>query len=184
MIANDRESIGDEMGIYSVDDEDQLSAEDTLMGDGDPLDRGYAPADRLQGAVAFGITAEEQRREETIDQRVRQEVPDPYSAYGAPDNESGMDEVDDGMVGGDDPDAIRADLDHYGGDDRRVGRLVAADEGRYEDREARMVAREGRATSWDSPEESAMHFVDDDTDETLTEVEWEPSDVPATDEDE
>ena len=57
MIANDRESIGDEMGIYSVDDEDQLSAEDTLMGDGDPLDRGYAPADRLQGAVAFGITA-------------------------------------------------------------------------------------------------------------------------------
>ena len=47
-------------GDYSVDDEDQLSAEDTLDGDGDPLDRGYRVAERLQGSTAHGVTAGEQ----------------------------------------------------------------------------------------------------------------------------
>ncbi|GAA5158073.1 hypothetical protein [Ornithinimicrobium tianjinense] len=120
----DREQMGDDLGVWSVDAEDQLQPEDTLDGDGDVLDRGIVAADRPLGSLAYGVTAEEQSREETIDQRIRQEVPDPYSAYGAPDNESGLDE-DDGMVGGDDPDAIRAELDHYGGDGVRVGRIIA-----------------------------------------------------------
>ena len=38
-----------------------------------------------------GVTAEEQSRDETIDQRIEQELPDPGTAYGAPDNESGLD---------------------------------------------------------------------------------------------
>lgn len=181
MTIGDRESIGDDLGVYSVDEENQLTSEDTLDGDGDPLDRGYSVADRLQGSTAHGVTAWEQANDETIDQRIRQEVPDPYSAYGAPHNESGLDE-DDGMVNGDDADAIRAQLtDDASG---RVGRIVAPDEGIGEDREARMVAREGRATSWDSPEESAMHYVDGDDQDGLTEVEWQPSDEPVRDEDE
>jgi len=45
MITGDRESMGDDLGVYSVDAEDQLSAEDTLDNDGDPLDRGYTAAD-------------------------------------------------------------------------------------------------------------------------------------------
>jgi hypothetical protein len=179
MITGDRESIGDDLGVYSVDDENQLSSEDTLDGDGDPLDRGYTAADRLQGSTAYGVTAWEQANDETIDQRVRQETPDPYSVYDS--TGEGPDDEDDGMVNGDDPDAIRAQLsdDHHG----RVGRIVAPDEGLGEDREARLIAREGRATSWDSPEESAMHYVDGDEDE-LTEVEWDPSDEPLQDEDE
>lgn len=179
----DRELIGDDLGVWSVDAEDQLQPGDTLDGDGDPLDRGYVAPDRAHGSFAYGVTAEEQRGEESIDQRIRQENPDPYSAYGAPDNESGLDDADDGMVGGDDPDAIRAELDNYGGDSGRVGRIVAPDEGLGPDLEARMIAREGRATSWDSPEESAMHYVDVDDDAELSEQEWLPSDQPVTDED-
>lgn len=179
----DRESIGDEYGVWSVDDEDQLQPEDTLDGQGDVMDRGFVAPDRLHGSLAHGVTREEMSREETIEQRIRQEEPDPYSAYGAPENESGMDE-DDGMIGGDDPDAIRAELDNYGGGgSTRVGRLIAPDEGLAPDTEARMLAREGRATSWDSPEESAMHYVDGDDEGELTEAEWEPSDRRA-DEDE
>ncbi|MDO5739371.1 MAG: DUF5709 domain-containing protein [Ornithinimicrobium sp.] len=166
MSPTDRESIGDEYGVWSIDDEDQLQPEDTLDGEGDVLDRGFVPPDRLRGSVAHGITAEEQWREETIEQRIRQEEPDPDSAYGAPDNESGMDGGDD-MIGGDDADAIRPELDYYGGESTRVGRLIAPDEGVRPDDESRMLAREGKATSWDSPEESAMHYLDEEEDNRL-----------------
>lgn len=166
MITGDRESIGDELGVYSVDDEDQLSSEDTLDGDGDPLDRGYTAPDRLQGSTAYGVTAWEQANDETIDQRLRQETPDPFSAYASDADWTDGDEDDEPEGSG------------------RVGRIVAPDEGLGEDREAAMVAREGRATSWDSPEESAMHYVDGDEDDVLTEVEWDPSDEPLRDEDE
>lgn len=173
----DRETMGDDLGVWSVDAEDQLQPEDTLDGEGDVLDRGFRVGESYRGVTAHGVTAEEQSHEETIDQRIRQEEPDPYSAYGAPENESGLE--DDGLIGGDDPDAIRPELDYYGGVSHRVGRIIAPDEGRFPDREARLVAREGRATSWDSPEESAMHFVDGDDDgldDDLPEVEWEPAD--------
>ncbi|WP_194092410.1 DUF5709 domain-containing protein [Ornithinimicrobium flavum] len=177
----DRETIGDDLGVWSVDAEDQLQPEDTLDGEGDVLDRGFRVGDGYRGVTAFGVTAEEQSHEETIDQRIRQEEPDPWSAYGAPDNESGLE--DDGLIGGDDPDAIRPELDYYGGPNHRVGRIIAPDEGRFPDRESRMVAREGRATSWDSPEESAMHFVDGDEGlDDLTEVEWEPTDRSTSEE--
>ncbi len=180
MSTGDRESIGDDFGVYSVDDENQLSAEDTLDSDGDPLDRGYTVADRLQGSTAHGVTAWEQSNGETIDQRLRQETPDPYSAYDARRDAAGAD--DDGMVNGDDPEAIRAQLSAQ--EPGRVGRIVAPDEGLGEDREARLVAREERATSWDSPEESAMHYVDGEEADELSEVEWEPSDEPVRNEDE
>lgn len=172
---SDREQMGDDLGVWSVDPEDQLQPGDTLDGDGDVLDRGFVAADRARGSLAYGVTPEEQSREETIAQRIRQETPDPASAYGTPRDESGMD-ADDGLLGGDDPDAIRAELDYYGSDSSRVGRIVAPDEGLGPDREPRMVAREGRATSWDSPEESAMHYVDDD-DDGLVEDEWLPTDA-------
>jgi hypothetical protein len=85
----------------------QLQAEDTLEGGDleDVLDRGYSPNDRPQGVTAHGTTAYEESIDETIDERILQEEPDPNSAYGAPDNESGL---DDERVGGDDPDSIDA----------------------------------------------------------------------------
>ena len=157
MIDGDRENIGDDLGVYSVDPEDQLSSGDTLDGDGDPLDRGYLAAERLHGSLAHGVTAREQADGETLDQRLRQELPDPYATYA----QSSDDEAP-----------------------RRVGRIVAPDEGLREDRDAELVADEGSPTSWDSPEESAMHYVDGDDADELIEVEWTPSDELASDEDE
>lgn len=153
-----RENVDGEYGTYSLDDEDQLQPEDTLDGTGDPLDAGYQTADRLQGVTAWGTTAEEQRTEETIEQRIGQEVPDPDSAYGAPDNESGLDV--DPRIGGDDPDSIPADQDWVGESSEHVGRLVAPDEGMGPDTEKDLVAR-GTGNADDSPEGSAMHYVDD-----------------------
>ena len=76
------------------------------------------------------MTAEEQGRDETIDERILQEEPDPDSAYGAPFNESGLDED---RLGGDDPDSIAAEDDWIGDSevgDVRAGRLVAPRRGR------------------------------------------------------
>lgn len=142
----DRETIGDDLGVWSVDAEDQLQPEDTLDGEGDVLDRGYSAGDHYRGAAAYGVTADEQSREETIDQRVRQEERDPCAGY-------------------------------------EDGSQVSRDREHRPDDEARRVAQEWRAASWDSPEESAMHYVDGE-DEELSEVEWDPSDEPAPDEDE
>ncbi|MDE9365178.1 DUF5709 domain-containing protein [Luteipulveratus sp. YIM 133132] len=148
---------------YSLDDEDQLQPEDTLVdrGTDDALEEGYSPPDRPR--PDYGNTATEQEQGETIEQRIRQEVPDPDTAYGAPENESGLDVE---RVGGDDPDAIDADQDFLGdgevGDDR-AGRLVAEDEGAHEDTEKDMVAQDaGIDGAGASAEEAAVHVVDEE----------------------
>lgn len=155
------EDLNTDTGSYSVDDDDQLQPEDTLVDDGveDILDTGYSPPERLRGSNAWGTTAWEQSQGETIDQRIRQEVPDPDSAYGAPDNESGLDEE---MVGGDDPDAIRPEDDFVGDSGRRAGRLVAPDEGRGQEQDKDEVAFDvGIDGAAASAEEAAVHLVDD-----------------------
>ncbi len=161
------ENVTDDLGSYSLDDEDQLQPEDTLEdGVEDPLDRGYSPPEKLHGSLAHGVTAEEQSRDETIEERIHQEVPDPSTAYGAPDNESGLD-VD--RVGGDDPDAIDAEDDWLGDGevgDERAGRLVAPDEGFGEDDEKDLVGDDvGVDGAAASAEEAAMHVVDEETSE-------------------
>jgi hypothetical protein len=116
-MSEQREEMTDDLGSYSLDDEDQLQPEETLEhleSDGkalDPLDRGYSPPDTDRSSELWGTTAYEQAHEETIDQRIGQEVPDPDSAYGAPENESGLDTE---RVGGDDPDAIDPEDDWLG----------------------------------------------------------------------
>ena len=135
----DRETMGDDLGVWSIDAEDQLQPEDTLDGQGDVLDRGYVTSDHYHGSSAFGVTAAEQSQEETIDQRERQEESQRW--------------------------AERHRLDG----------------------EAERIAHECRTTSWDSPEESAMHYHDPDdnpADAELTEVEWDPSDEVPRDEEE
>ena len=169
MIDNEQgETIEDDLTTYSVDDEDQLQAEDTLEGGDleDVLDRGYSPNDRPQGVTAHGTTAYEESIDETIEERIRQEVPDPNSAYGAPDNESGL---DDERVGGDDPDSIDAEDDWLGDTevgDQRAGRLVADDEGAHDDDEKQAWASDvGIDGAGASAEEAAMHIVDEIADE-------------------
>ncbi|MEO8828423.1 DUF5709 domain-containing protein [Lapillicoccus sp.] len=164
------EELNTDTGSYSLDDDDQLQPEDTLIGTGDEngvkdvLDEGYSPPDRARGSLAWGTTAWEQSQDETIEQRIRQEVPDPDSAYGAPDNESGLDDLDEEKVGGDDPDAIRAEDDFVGDSGRRSGRLVAPDEGSGEDDEKDEVAEDvGIDGAGASAEEAAMHIESDAT---------------------
>ena len=162
------ENISDDLGDYSIDDEDQLQPIDTLdQGVDDYLDTGFSPPDRPRGSLAHGVTAEEQHRDETIDERIRQEVPDPASAYGAPDNESGLD--DDGRLGGDDPDSIDAEDDWLGDGevgDLRAGRLVAPDEGTGYDEEKDLVGEDvGIDGAAASAEEAAVHVIDEPFDE-------------------
>src|SRR6266536_625588 len=82
MSENNRE----DYGSYSVDDEDQLQAEDTLNDRGveDLLDEGYSPPEKWSAGEGFGTTAEEALQGESLDQRIAQEEPDvdPYAEDG------------------------------------------------------------------------------------------------------
>jgi len=93
-----------------------------------------------------------------------QEEPDPYSAYGAPDDESGELQARRERLGGDDPDAIFADEDFVGQSGRRrSGRLVAPEGVRdIDDVFAGDVGIDGGAAS---AEEAAVHILDDDEDQ-------------------
>lgn len=157
----DRETIGDDLELWSIDDEDQLQPEDTLIDRGiaDILDEGYSPPDKPRYSTCYGTTAYEQNHHETIEQRIQQEEPDPYSAYGAPDDESGDRQARRERLGGDDPDAIFADEDFVGqAGRRRSGRLRDDEE---TDVYAGDVGIDGGAAS---AEEAAMHILDDDED--------------------
>ena len=164
-----RESIDDDLGSYSVDDDTQFAAEgDSVLDQDDvedPLDRGFSPPEKPRGVDAFGTTVEEQRQGENLEQRIRQEEPDPNTAYGAPENESGLDEDEEDRVGGDDPDSIAAEDDFIGDaevGDTRAGRLVAPDEGAHEDVDHEMVGRDvGVNGAAASAEEAAMHIIEE-----------------------
>jgi hypothetical protein len=142
----DREMYGEQ----SVDDETQLQPEDTLdfHGPEDVLDEGYSPPDHEPAHLRHGMTRDEMRRGETLDERLAEEVPevDPYA-----------DETD------------------YGTADPRAGRLVAPDEGFGEDVEsdefARDVGIDGAAAS---AEEAAMHVIEsEEGPETEPDVDYE-----------
>jgi hypothetical protein len=169
-MSEQQENTADDLGDYSLDDEDQLQPEDTLVDDDvdDVLDRGYSPAERLHGSLAHGVTAEEQHRDETIEERIHQEVPDPTSAYGAPDDESGFGDGDD-RLGGDDPDSIAAEDDWLGDGevgDVRAGRLVAPDGGSGFDDEKDLVGEDvGVDGAAASAEEAAVHVIEEPFDE-------------------
>lgn len=146
-MTEERDSYGD----YSVDEENQPGAEDTLPDENDPddlMDRGYSPPERYSPGQGYGNTAWEEEHRETIDQRVRQEVPDsdPYTD----DRADVVDEdIDDGEVG-----------------DQRAGRLVDPDEGVREDAEKDLVGEDvGIDGAAASAEEAAVHVVPEDWEE-------------------
>ncbi|RZT28790.1 hypothetical protein EV649_2574 [Kribbella sp. VKM Ac-2569] len=138
MTENNRE----DYGSYSVDDEDQLQAEDTLNDRGvdDLLDEGYSPPEKWSAGEGFGTTADEALQGETLDQRIAQEVPDsdPYA-------EGGED------VGGPEVGTERS------------GRLVASDEGAHNDEDSELYAEDvGIDGAAAGAEEAAVHVVDGD----------------------
>jgi hypothetical protein len=132
-------------GEYSLDEEDQLQPEDTLVDRGvdDVLDEGYSPPEKPLGLDAFGTTAAEQREGETLDQRLAEEEPDP-----AFDEDDNAEILDDNEVGR-----------------QRSGRLLAEDEGSGADEEKDLVAFDiGIDGGAASAEEAAVHIVDEESD--------------------
>jgi hypothetical protein len=123
-------------GEYSVDDDNQLTQEDTLIDRGvdDLLDEGYSPPDRWK----------EPRDDETLDELLSEEEPDPAMQLDdpdEPDEQSGNDEVG----------------------DLRAGRLVAPDEGFGADTEKNLIGSEvGIDGAAASAEEAAVHVIADE----------------------
>ncbi|KGN43013.1 hypothetical protein [Knoellia aerolata] len=162
------ESFDTDLGSMSLDDGvDAGAGEPGLLDSSEGDNLPFTPPDRQSRATEWGTTASEQAQDETIDQRIAQEVPDPDSAYGAPDNESGLD--GEAPVGGDDPDAIPASEDFLGEPgDVDGASLTSPDEGARADDEATLVAEETtafrpgpEADETRSAEESAMHIVEE-----------------------
>lgn len=129
----------------------QLQPEETLVDRGvdDVLDEGYSPPDRPHGVTAKGVTPREELEGETIDERMRQEEPDPNTeiAYGEqPPADQEQADPSDAMSG-----------------EGRSGRLVASDQGRESDTDAEVYARDvGIDGAGASAEEAAVHEVVDE----------------------
>lgn len=159
------ESFDDDLGSVSLDDAvDAGDGEPGLLdsSEGDSLPA--TPPDQQSRATEWGTTASEQAQGDSIEQRIAQEESDPDSAYGAPDNESGLDGQAD--VGGDDADAIAAADDFLGepSDDLDGGSLTAPDEGARGDDEGSLVGDDGNGSGSGDPEsaeESAMRIVEE-----------------------
>ena len=144
MSENSGETSRQNYGEYSVDDENQLQPEDTLVDRGlvDALDEGYSPPERWSPAEGYGNTPYEEEMGESLEQRLAQEEPEPD-----PYLETEGDDEPMGEVG-----------------DRRAGRLVAEDYGVGEDTEQDMVAEDvGISGAGASAEEAAMHVIDEET---------------------
>jgi hypothetical protein len=136
------------MTSNDFDSEDQLQPEDSLADDdvADVLDRGFSPAEHWSVGEGFGNTPFEEATGETLEQRMRQEdpEPDPYAELDDDDQE----EDDEHEVG-----------------NLRAGRLVDPDEGLGEDYEKDLVGNDvGIDGAGASAEEAAMHVIDDDAD--------------------
>lgn len=135
-------------GEWSQDDEKLLPPEDTLDGPVDPLDEGYSPPEKPRAVNRTGVTPAEQRRGESLDERLAEEIPDPPVL---PDDDLGDVTDTDGEL-----------IDDEVGD-YRAGRLIAPDEGAHEDEEKDMVASDaGINGAAASAEEAAVHIVDED----------------------
>jgi hypothetical protein len=128
----------------SIDDEDQLQPEDSLVDRGvdDALDEGFSPPEKWSAGEGYGNTPAEELAGESLEQRIAQEEPepDPYAE-------------------------AAAEGEHVGGEvgTERAGRLVAEDEGLGPDEEKDLVAEDiGIDGAGASAEEAAVHVVDDD----------------------
>ncbi|MFI8305462.1 DUF5709 domain-containing protein [Streptomyces sp. NPDC085927] len=114
----------------------------------DMLDEGYSPPEKPLGVTKTGTTAAEQHEGESLDERLRQEVPDVEVPAG------------DGV--GDLPGGEGEPRDPETGTDR-AGRLVAPDEGTRTDTTAELVADDqGIDGGAAGAEEAAVHVVPED----------------------
>ena len=119
---------------------DQLQPGDSLVerGVSDVLDEGYTPPDYFSEAMNYGTTPAEQRQGETIEMRLRQEVPE---VPDDPDQDWNVDK---------EPRQVGRE---------RAGRLMSVQGAGREDTLGVDVGISGGAAS---AEEAAMHIITDD----------------------
>ncbi|WP_445166961.1 DUF5709 domain-containing protein [Mycolicibacterium sp. Dal123E01] len=137
-------------GEYSVEDDNQLQAEDTLVDRGvdDILDEGISPPER-----PYARTNLDHPGAETLDELLAEEEPDPLSRLGNVLDELNGDGADDDSDFPEDDEVGRA----------RSGRLVAPNAGFGEDDESELLASDvGIDGGAASAEEAAMHVIDDE----------------------
>jgi len=142
---------GPAAGEYSVEDDNQLQQEDTLIDRGveDLLDEGYSPPESPYAPWAFGA-------HQSIDQLLSEEEPDPASRIGAV-----LDEREQQRAEASERDAEFPQRREVGR--MRAGRLVAPDMGFGEDNESELVAIDvGISGGAASAEEAAVHIIDDE----------------------
>lgn len=138
----DRSEVQDDAGL--MDPEDTLND----RGINPALDEGYSPPEKPMEVNRFGTTASEQRRGESLEQRLSEEEPDVSEPPG-----NGI-----GDLPGGDGEPLRED--EVG--DTRTGRLVGSDEGyphgfgQQDDMIAEDVGISGGAAS---AEEAAVHTI-------------------------
>ncbi|WP_298889825.1 hypothetical protein [uncultured Serinicoccus sp.] len=135
----------DESGIPDYSPEQEAEAEVNLDEPSSTADVAWSPPDRRPVSSEF---ADDDASEETIDQRIAQELPEEGTSYGRPEHGGEDTSREPELLGGDDPDAIPADQDILGGD---AGEDVDQPE----------------AGAGDAAEEAAMH---------VTEGEWDSTD--------
>jgi hypothetical protein len=148
-------SAGPSAGEYSVEDDNQLQEEDTLIDRGidDALDEGYSPPERPYGRGAFGPP-------ESMDQLLAEEEQDPASRINNPLDKGDQQRSDDAERETEFPQ--RGEVGRV-----RAGRLVAPDRGFGEDAEAELIADDiGISGGAASAEEAAVHIIDDEEQQT------------------
>jgi len=142
---------GPASGEYSVDEENQLQPEDTLIDRGvdDALEEGYSPPERPYAPGAFGPR-------ESMDQLLAEEEQDPASRTDSVLDEDEQQRSDEAERETEFP--RRDEVGRV-----RAGRLVAPDMGFGEDAEADLVADDvGISGGAASAEEAAMHIIDEE----------------------
>ncbi len=142
---------GPAAGEYSVDDDNQLQPEDTLIDRGmdDVLDEGYSPPERPYGSGAFGPS-------ESLDQLLAEEEPDPASRINVVLDEAEQERSDES-----ERDAEFPEWREVGR--ARAGRLVAPDLGFGDDVESDLVAEDvGISGGAASAEEAAVHIIEEE----------------------
>jgi hypothetical protein len=163
---------------HDLGDAVQLDNAETLAGplNDDPLDSGWVPPDRPVAVQRTGVTVQEQRAGGSLEERLREEEPDPSAGpAGAADTDragaaDGTDLADragladgtewaDGAEWADGMDLADGTEWADGEPDPRAGRLVAPDEGAHADEETDAVADDvGVDGGAASAEEAAMHI--------------------------
>ena len=142
---------GPASGEYSVEKENQLQPEDTLIERGidDALDEGYSPPERVYGRGAIGPP-------ESMDQLLAEEEQDPASRINVPLDKDEQQRSDE--------DEREAEFPRRGEVGRvRAGRLVAPDWGFGQDEEAELVAEDvGISGGVASAEEAAVHIIEEE----------------------